>query len=287
MHMPLETPNNDLIQMLEGVAVESCFAWDAWPRIEVCRGPGLLWIASEVPFPLFNCVLDTRLTGEDAGLQIDGIQAKAAIRGVPISWYVTPLSRPANLGELLMERGFALDGGAAAFAGTIPEMEPEGVPGLSIARVTDRDALIDWCSVLTAVFGFPPSVGHSWFEMHDAVGFIGRWRHYLALLDGRPVGASSLFAGQKMALVANVAVLSKARRKGIGTSVTVAALRDARSLGQDRAAIFSSDMGEGVYRRLGFEEVCRMNLYIWAGGDSPRLVPSPRLGQEPHRCCEL
>ncbi|MBN1322928.1 MAG: GNAT family N-acetyltransferase [Methanotrichaceae archaeon] len=286
--MPLETPNNDLIGMLEHVAVESCLAWEAWPRIEVCRKPGLLWIASDVPFPLFNCVLKARLTGEDAGLQIDGIQAEAAFRGVPISWYVTPLSRPANLGELLLERGFAFDGGAAAFAGTIPEIEMEEVPGLSIARVMDREALFGWCSVLTAAFGFPPTVGHSWFEMHEAVGFIGGWRHYLALLDGQPVGASSLFAGKKMALVANVAVLSKARRKGIGTALTVAALRDARSLGQDQAAIFSSEMGEGVYRRLGFEEVvCRMNLYIWAGGDSPRIVPSPRLGQEPHRCCEL
>jgi ribosomal protein S18 acetylase RimI-like enzyme len=60
----------------------------------------------------------------------------------------------------------------------------------------------------------------------------------------------------------NVAVVPAARGRGIGREVTLAALRAARSLGYSLSTLGSSDLGLPVYRRIGYEEVCRIRVYV-------------------------
>ena len=60
-----------------------------------------------------------------------------------------------------------------------------------------------------------------------------------------------------------LATVPEVRRQGIGAAVGLAALRDARTMGYRIAVLGASPMGECLYRRLGFQEYCRMNNYIF------------------------
>jgi len=61
----------------------------------------------------------------------------------------------------------------------------------------------------------------------------------------------------------NVATLPEARGKRIGSMITAAPLIDARERGYRISILHSTKMGYNVYRRLGYQEICRLIRYEW------------------------
>jgi GNAT superfamily N-acetyltransferase len=96
------------------------------------------------------------------------------------------------------------------------------------------------------------------------LGDEGPCRQYLGLLESEPVATATSFFGA--AGIYFVCTVERARRRGIGAGITLAALREARDLGHTVGVLGSSEMGYTVYRGLGFEEHCRVGLYEWRPG---------------------
>jgi GNAT superfamily N-acetyltransferase len=64
-----------------------------------------------------------------------------------------------------------------------------------------------------------------------------------------------------MPRVYHVATVPEARRRGLGSALTLAAARSARELGYRAGVLVSSSEGFGVYHRLGFRECCHADAY--------------------------
>jgi len=257
----------ELIGLLDRTAVQGCLAWQAWPELEVHKSSDICWICSSDPFPIFNVVLKSRMLPEAVMDRIDSVLAAAGRSGKSLGWYTTPCTRPSDLGRVLISRGFVLGGTTAGMALDLSGMKrPEPMPeGLVIEEVQDLEALESWSRLVTSVYEFPPYAANSWLRLHAAMGLgeDASWHHYLARRNGQPVAASSLFLGKDAALVASVATVPDARRQGIGTAVTLEAVAEAGRRGKSIAVTCSSDMGEDVYRKIGFEEICKMSMYLW------------------------
>ena len=69
-----------------------------------------------------------------------------------------------------------------------------------------------------------------------------------------------------MAGIGAVTTLPEARRQGIGAAMVLAALREGRAAGYRFGVLGASEMGAGVYRKIGFREVCRSGSYVWRPG---------------------
>ena len=176
--------------------------------------------------------------------------------------------RPPDLGGRLIAHGFEYVGDDIGMSVDLSEL-PERVPvpeNLVIERVHDEAGLAAWVEALGSGFGEGPVEAEWVGEMYRRLGFEGPWRHYLGILAGEPVATATSFFGAGVAGIYFVCTVERARRRGIGAAVTLAALREARKMGYGVGVLGSSEMGYPVYRGLGFEEYCRSGLYEWRPG---------------------
>ncbi len=88
----------------------------------------------------------------------------------------------------------------------------------------------------------------------NSVALLGR-------LDGRAVASAELFASAGVAGLYSVGTLPAVRGRGLGRAMTAAALREGRARGYRIGALQGTEMGVPVYRRLGFREYGRFEIY--------------------------
>lgn len=86
------------------------------------------------------------------------------------------------------------------------------------------------------------------------IGLAGQG-YFLAHLDGRPAGISVAVHTGESGGIYSVATIEEARRRGVGSAVTWAAVAAIRDWGCTSAVLQSSALGYPVYQAMGFEEV--------------------------------
>jgi len=228
------------------------------------------WTIGNSPIDYHNCVVYADLTEEEANGEIEASLERMRAHRVPGSWHVAPSMCPPDLGMRLVAHGFQYGGddiGMAVELSTLPEEVPAPADFV-IESVRDDAGLTVWVETLGSGFGEGP-VEAGWVgEMYRRLGLgdRGPWRHYLGLLASEPVATATSFIGAGVVGVYFVFTVERARRRGIGAGITLAALQEARGLGYEVGVLGSSEMGYPVYRRLGFEEYCRIGLFEWRPG---------------------
>jgi len=226
------------------------------------------WVIGNSPIDYHNCVVYADLAQEEADGEIEASLKRMRAHGVPGSWHIGPSMRPPDLGARLIAHGFEYGGDDIGMAVDLSELSHE-VPApddFVFEQVRDEAGLAAWVEALGSGFG-EGLVEAEWVgEMYRRLGFEGSWRHYLGLLAGEPVATATLFFGAGVAGIYFVCTVERARRRGIGAAVTLAASREARELDYSVGVLGSSEMGYPVYRGLGFEEHCRIGLYEWRPG---------------------
>jgi GNAT superfamily N-acetyltransferase len=257
----------DKVRAIEENGAEFLMALGRAAGAEVRDDGRMRWVIGNSPIDYHNCVVHADLTEEEAAGEIETSVGRMRAHRVPGSWHVGPSMRPPDLGTRLVAHGFEYGGDDIGMALDLPTV-PEEVPvpaDFVIERVRDREDLAAWVETLGSGFGEGPIEAEWVGEMYLRLGLgdRGPWRHYLGLLDGEPVATATSFIGAGVVGIYFVFTVERARKLGIGAGITLAALREARDLGYTVAVLGSSEMGYSIYRRLGFEEYCRIGLYEW------------------------
>ena len=225
-----------------------------------------------IPTPPLNGVWLARFDEPTVEASIDETIDWFDRRGMPFTWWIGPDSTPADLADRLIQRGFRLDEaavpGMAIDLAALPDDAPEG--GLTVERVTDPLAYREAARVVVEGFEAPP-VMQTAIEAFAALGFAetNAQQMFVARLDGQAVGTSlGVRAGDVLGIF-NVATVERARRRGVGRAVTLAALRNGAAAGCRIGVLQASEMGHPVYERLGFRVFATYDLYVRAGGGTP------------------
>lgn len=153
-------------------------------------------------------------------------------------WMVTPdsRSRPTDLGARLSERGLKHTGETPTMTLALSYLDARNaqVADLEIEQVRDLATFRTWMDVFGVSYGVPPSEGRTLFDLwtqSDKSFTDPSLRFYLGRLDGEPVATSALTLGARCAGIWTVSTLAKARRRGVGSALTVAPLLIAREAG--------------------------------------------------------
>jgi ribosomal protein S18 acetylase RimI-like enzyme len=256
-----------LVQAIETNSFELFTAFRSWPQAEVHDDPDMLWSITNIPFPLFNSVFRARLDPQNVDAVIEATLRRYGARNVPMLWWTGPTTRPRNLGAYLEAHGLINEEDSPGMAVDLQALnENMNRPlGLEVEMVSDAESLRKWSEVLIAAAPMPEFVAKPMFDLCASLGFgkTSPLRNYSGRLNGEVIATSSLFLDGGVAGIYNVTTLPKSRRQGIGTAMTLEPLCDARALGYRVGVLTSSQLGVGVYRKIGFREYCKIGQYSW------------------------
>jgi GNAT superfamily N-acetyltransferase len=235
------------------------------PGAELHEDPRLKWVITGIPHTFLNNILDTRMTSEDVDEGIGQTLASLGSRNVTmLSWWTEPGTQPINLGEHLIAHGLTYTDGGPGMALDLRKLnELSTPPDLTIKRVEDVETLRKFVHAAVLGFGLPEASESACFDLFAGLGFDLPLHNYIGYLHGKPVATAELFLGAGVAGIYWVSTLPEGRGQGVGSAMTQVSLREARELGYRVGILHASELGEEVYRRLGFVEYCRMSHYIW------------------------
>ncbi len=253
-----------LVDAIEQNCIDFFMGWGRGPGCEVHDDRGVTWFATGLPDPLFNGVMTAHLAAEEAGGRIDDLLAEFRKRGLPLEWTVGSSTVPPGLGRQLRAKGLTHRLVVPGMAMDLARLPEEPVPrNLTVDRAEGRRDLETFTRIFAATFqidgalvprlvdirmGMPPD------HREGSVALVGR-------LDGQAVASAELFVSAGVAGLYSVGTLPAARGRGLGRTMTAAALREGRRRGYRIGALQGTEMGVPVYRSLGFREISRFEIY--------------------------
>ncbi|MGL5940143.1 MAG: GNAT family N-acetyltransferase [Waterburya sp.] len=253
-----------VVQALEANLFSYFTNFGRTPLGEVYESSSLLYFSTGISSLFHNGVFRAQLQSEVERAIAQVIEYFAA-KQVPFCWWTSNSTQPANLGKYLEAQGLQDIGNFPGMAIDLSNLGSRKCPqDLEIIRVEDQSSLESWLKIAMVGFDLPVGLVKDLLSLESSLGFQGdRYIRYLALWQKTPVAISALYLDAGVAGVYFVATLPEARGKGIGTQVTQTALEDAQRLGYRVATLQASAMGKNVYQRLGFQECCPIEIYLW------------------------
>ena len=236
------------------------------PRLD----PDAAWGIAPDPGARRGVVVRTHFTDAGADRRIGEILDEMAARQSAAMWWVAPHHRPADLADRLLRHGFERVGETAAMALDLDALPGAGeVPaGLTIQPVGDLESARAFVTVIMTdrADGAPRlsdvATDLRTRHIHERMAQDPAPMRFVGWLEGEPVATSRLSIVGGVAGLYGVVTVPRARGRGFGRAMTLAALDAGRRLGMRIATLQATELGLPIYRRLGFEELFRYELLI-------------------------
>jgi len=221
-------------------------------------------IVTGLQFSYMNSVVNTKFTN-DVMLQIRDTLIPFIERKVPVLWWIGPNSQPDDLDKYLEKFGFNKADEPPGMYMKLSDLDLgyQYPPELRIEVIRDTKQVEDFTKVFVAGIGGDEERRQELLkseifllQKEEYITFLGYW-------EDEPVATAGLVLDNEAAGVYLVITHPEYRGRKTGTAMTVATLKHAYELGYTEAILQSSAMGYNIYKRIGFEEYCKLKWYYY------------------------
>jgi GNAT superfamily N-acetyltransferase len=254
-----------LEKALEQILYDFFKPWSKAPQVNIHETENLKRLTTRINHPVWNGVFLSQLAEENVDEKImENIEYFKKLQ-LPWCWFIGPSSRPLDLKKRINEYGLTNEFLMPGMALELDSMNDDfTIPlGFTVKQVNNLGLLREFVNVVTNVMALFREHPYE-FYLYEAMAVFDDEKpkiDYVGYLDGVPVATSTLICSETVAGVNIICTLPEARGKGIGTEMTLVTLREARVLGYKVAVLLSTEMGRGIYRRIGFEDYEGMGFY--------------------------
>lgn len=237
------------------------------PDGEVLEDGGVFAFATGLPLALFNGCVVIEPARPD---QVHTAIGWAAARSVPYRVWIAD-ALVADLGDVPLAHGLQV--ADRPYPGMVLHPIPDP-PAPSAGVTVDIVAPPDLERFLRVAIeaGMPADAARQLFSPSFTAD--PDVELFVASLDGRLAGTSLAIRTGDVSGVYAVGTLPAARRRGVGTALTWAAIEAGHAWGCDTIVLQASEMGYPIYTAMGFRTVVEYAVYgrpvQQAAGDHPR-----------------
>ena len=126
---------------------------------------------------------------------------------------------------------------------------------VEVRVVEDASAVVDYGHVVALANDDPGERERAPLLFHDETILAPHIAAFVAYMGAEPVACAMTLVSHRVAGVFYVATVEHARRHGLGDALTRMAARTGFEMGAEAAWLGASEMGAGLYRRIGFQEL--------------------------------
>ncbi len=217
-----------------------------------------------LPFTIANMVYHTKIPSDMLEEKIEEIISYFESRNHPFFLMTGSITKPENLAEILSSKyNFRQNPMPGMYIELSKIKEVKEIEKLKIVKVTKKEQFDIWNDILIESFSFPKDIMENFFLDFLDHKDVSNYNAFLGYYQEKPAAVSLVCYNSGVAGIYCVGTIEEARGKGIGTVLTHTALVDAKKRGYEIAILQSSEMGYGVYEKMGFKEVCKMLSLSW------------------------
>ncbi|MBO4405109.1 MAG: GNAT family N-acetyltransferase [Alphaproteobacteria bacterium] len=223
-------------------------------RMEVIEQSGGVVVDTNIPCDMFNIVCCPK-----SALDVKSVCDRFWSRNLPFAFWVGFDNEYSDFQNDIEKIGLNCDETESGMAVSIDELDFEiFCEKLEIELVSNAELLQDFITVYKNLIPNDANAIEKFYK--EAAPFIldpnSRLKLFVGFYEGMPVATGALFLQDNIAGVWDVTTLPKFRRKGIGTDMTLYALKyakDSRNYGI--GVLTASSDGESIYQKIGFRKI--------------------------------
>ncbi len=157
----------------------------------------------------------------------------------------------------LLEAGFTNEGSdfAEMFLNFDKHTNHLSLSNINVITPQTNSELDIWADTASRTFGCSVQEFKEFFV--PLVNF-GQCTPFLVMYDSNPAGTAMVYCGKDIAGIYSMSTLERYRRKGVAMAGLNACISLAKNRGLNYAVLHSSELGEQLYRKAGFDEVFRL-----------------------------